>query len=1044
MQDNTVIPSITVDPITDDNIINLKESSGHDPIITLTGSWSDPKYDVTISVHVNGQTYTVDNGLLVSKDGTWFLNVQASDFLEGGNNSVTAKIINQLGGQNIATQSVEVDTQPPTVTVVVTKDVEATENIAKAIFEFDKEISNKSFTVENIIINGGVLKPETLQRNSDGTWTVDIEYDKGQPLDVSVNTESYKDKAGNIANAIDDELITLKIESVVPSKENNTSVTIITGQTSAPKQKVVVSLEVIEDDITRTKEIEVISNTDGSWSVTTNETLKEGVPVIAVVKDSDKVSLDQDEFVVPLVVIDVIAKDDVINIQEHAEYREKNVVEITGKLNNSNYPKAALVVTVNDQEYVQGVNSKLTVNEVDGTWTLALPYSEALFTDQDIDVKAYFVDPDKLDSSGKPSIVSNVAERTPEVDIIAPKVKDISISENGIITVQYDSDVDPKSIQSDNIKVTNNKGEVISLEFSVSGDGLTYTAKVPENMDQSISVNVGNGFKDYANNNGEQKSILNQKVETVAPTVIVTLNDDNTVTFKFSEKVKDFTESDVYLSQGQIIDLQQDIKDPTVWAAKIEGRVTDKSLKVSVNDESYTDLAGNLGIGDSDTSDPAYWVKDDNGHSITVKTGLKSEYWGYREGAKYDGPNLTSLKQVQDFMSTHAPTVTFETKAFDFELSNYGLGQAGRTKDQNHLITFLGKNAENIEYKGYQNTSDAMIKFTGYMNLNAGSYIFRVTGDDGYQIKVNGKAIVIKDGNQNAKTDYFLVTVTEEDAGWQPVEIYYWDQAERATLKIELAEIASSVDSEKLNESLNGKTQNQNTEILKAVNIVDKFVILGSSENQFVQQNPLIMKAGQNLKITFDDVLSNDPAYLENGFKLVGVDAGNTGNTISVDYETGIITFSPAADYVGDAIFTYTVSDGKGGRATANVTVEVQNEAYHDLILSEESLAKLLSQTGETEALLEDHFKLGIKQNIDVSRLLGDFATESNLHDYIFIEYDSEKNIATISLDRDGKGELDSNGELKDIYDKQELLVLTNQKQAFDLDDLLANNQIVY
>lgn len=1032
-----------VDPITDDNIINLKESSDHDCIITLTGSWSDPKYDVTISVHVNGQTYTVDNGLVVSKDGTWFLNVPASDFLEGGNNSVTAKIINQLGGQNIATQNVEVDTQPPTVTVVI-KDVEATENIAKAIFEFDKEISNKSFTVENIIINGGVLKPETLQRNSDGTWTVDIEYDKGQPLDVSVNTESYKDKAGNIANAIDDELITLKIESVIPSKENNTSVTTITGQTSAPEQKVVVSLEVIEGDITRTKEIGVISNTDGSWSVTTNEILEEGVPVIAVVKGSNEVSLDQDEFVVPLVVIDVIAKDDVINIQEHAEYREKNVVEITGKLNNSNYPKAALVVTVNDQEYVQGVNSKLTVNEVDGTWTLALPYSEALFKDQDIDVKAYFVDPDKLDSSGKPSIVSNVAERTPEVDVVAPKVKDISISENGMITVQYDSDVDPKSIQSDNIKVTNNKGEVISLEFSVSGDGLTYTAKVPENVDQSINVNVGNGFKDYANNNGEPKSILNQKVETVAPTVIVTLNDDNTVTFKFSEKVKDFTERDVYLSQGQIIDLQQDTKDPTVWTAKIEGRVTDKSLKVSVNDESYTDLAGNLGIGDSDTSDPAYWVKDDNGHSITVKTGLKSEYWGYREGAKYDGPNLTSLKQVQDFMSTHAPTVTFETKAFDFELSNYGLGQAGRTKDQNHLITFLGKNAENIEYKGYQNTSDAMIKFTGYMNLNAGSYIFRVTGDDGYQIKVNGKAIVIKDGNQNAKTDYFLVTVTEENAGWQPVEIYYWDQAERATLKIELAEIASSVDSEKLNESLNGKTQNQNTEILKAVNIVDKFVILGSSENQFVQQNPLIMKAGQNLKITFDDVLSNDPAYLENGFKLVGVDAGNTGNTISVDYETGIITFSPAADYVGDAIFTYTVSDGKGGRATANVTVEVQNEAYHDLIFSEESLAKLLSQTGETEALLEDHFKLGIKQNIDVSRLLSDFATESNLHDYIFIEYDSEKDIATISLDRDGKGELDSNGELKDIYDKQELLVLTNQKQAFDLDDLLANNQIVY
>nr|WP_241678017.1 cadherin-like domain-containing protein [Acinetobacter portensis] len=189
-----------------------------------------------------------------------------------------------------------------------------------------------------------------------------------------------------------------------------------------------------------------------------------------------------------------------------------------------------------------------------------------------------------------------------------------------------------------------------------------------------------------------------------------------------------------------------------------------------------------------------------------------------------------------------------------------------------------------------------------------------------------------------------------------------------------------------MKENIKDKDQNTTTTELEKYLTELEFQILGATADQFVQQNPLIMKAGQNLKITFDDILSNDPAYLENGFKLVGVDAGNTGNTISVDYETGIITFSPAADYVGDAIFTYTVSDGKGGRATANVTVEVQNEAYHDLIFSEESLAKLLSQTGETEALLEDHFKLGIKQNIDVSRLLSDFATESNLHDYIFIE----------------------------------------------------------
>lgn len=73
---------------------------------------------------------------------------------------------------------------------------------------------------------------------------------------------------------------------------------------------------------------------------------------------------------------------------------------------------------------------------------------------------------------------------------------------------------------------------------------------------------------------------------------------------------------------------------------------------------------------------------------------------------------------------------------------------------------------------------------------------------------------------------------------------------------------------------------------------------------------------------------------------------------------------------------------------------------------------------------------------IDVSSLLNDSANKTNLQDYIFVEYDEVKDTATILIDRDGKD--------LTAYQKQELFVLTNQKQAFDLEDLLANNQIVY
>ena len=38
----------------------------------------------------------------------------------------------------------------------------------------------------------------------------------------------------------------------------------------------------------------------------------------------------------------------------------------------------------------------------------------------------------------------------------------------------------------------------------------------------------------------------------------------------------------------------------------------------------------------------------------------------------------------------------------------------------------------------------------------------------------------------------------------------------------------------------------------------------------------------------------------------------------------GTVTFSPSAGYSGSDSFSYTVSDGQGGTATASVTVQVQ------------------------------------------------------------------------------------------------------------------------
>ncbi|MBB6310330.1 cadherin-like domain-containing protein, partial [Xanthobacter tagetidis] len=80
------------------------------------------------------------------------------------------------------------------------------------------------------------------------------------------------------------------------------------------------------------------------------------------------------------------------------------------------------------------------------------------------------------------------------------------------------------------------------------------------------------------------------------------------------------------------------------------------------------------------------------------------------------------------------------------------------------------------------------------------------------------------------------------------------------------------------------------------------------------------------LVIAAADLLANDADIDGDTLSVTGV-GGAVGGTVALD--DGEITFTPDADFNGDASFTYTVSDGKGGTdtATVNVTVTPVNDA---------------------------------------------------------------------------------------------------------------------
>ncbi|MCU7225347.1 type I secretion C-terminal target domain-containing protein, partial [Acinetobacter bohemicus] len=91
--------------------------------------------------------------------------------------------------------------------------------------------------------------------------------------------------------------------------------------------------------------------------------------------------------------------------------------------------------------------------------------------------------------------------------------------------------------------------------------------------------------------------------------------------------------------------------------------------------------------------------------------------------------------------------------------------------------------------------------------------------------------------------------------------------------------------------------------------------------------------------------------------------------------------------------------------------------------------------TGGNELQTIDGFTLGeVNDVIDISALLSADANESNWSDFITVDYNAENNQAVISIDRDGSAEQ---------YHSENLVVLLNQPNAFDLDDLVQNNQII-
>ncbi|QIR76842.1 beta strand repeat-containing protein [Sulfurospirillum diekertiae] len=306
------------------------------------------------------------------------------------------------------------------------------------------------------------------------------------------------------------------------------------------------------------------------------------------------------------------------------------------------------------------------------------------------------------------------------------------------------------------------------------------------------------------------------------------------------------------------------------------------NLVVGASDGSVT-TSINVVLNEQNVNDAPDAV--DNTYKIH---GLSGQYYAYHEGALLDGSNLGSIAQVENFIATHNADATFTATAI-----NYGLLPGGDLGGDGNLQKFLGIIDAPSLSTNPENSSDAIIKLSGSIELAAGKYTFKVTADDGYSIVIDGNVVAKYDGNQVPSTNYASFNIAQ--GGEHSISIVYWDQAGQAQLKVEL--------------SSDGQP----------------YSVLTGSANAL---DTLVTNEDTPLIIASSTLLANDTDQDGDTLNIISVtqpDATQGTVTTTTDGSGHItsILFTPTANYNGDATFKYTISDGHGGTDTATVTLHV-------------------------------------------------------------------------------------------------------------------------
>ncbi|MDZ6860226.1 Ig-like domain-containing protein [Escherichia coli] len=417
---NSALPAVTINAVATDDIINADES---DNAQTISGQVTGAAAGDTVTVTLGGNTYTAT----VQANLSWSISVPAADIQALGNGDLTinALVTNGVGNTGSGSRDITIDANLPGLRVdtVAGDDVINSLEHSQALVITGSSSGLTAGTALTVEINNVTYGATVL---ADGTWNLgvpaaDVSNWPAGTVDITVSGTNSAGTTSTITHPVTVDLAgvaitinTLSGDDVINAVEKGETL-VVSGSTSGVEAGQTVTVTFGGKNYTTTVEA------NGSWTVNVPPADLAALPdgagnVQASVSNINGNSAQADraysvDATVPLVTINTIASDDILNVSEAGAG-----IAISGT--TTAQAGQTLTVTLNNNTYQ-------TTVQADGTWSVNVPATDL----SGLTASSYTVTATVSDKAGNPAS----ADHALAVDVTAPDLTINTVAGDDII-----------------------------------------------------------------------------------------------------------------------------------------------------------------------------------------------------------------------------------------------------------------------------------------------------------------------------------------------------------------------------------------------------------------------------------------------------------------------------------------------------------------------------------------------------------------------------------------------------------------------------------